>query len=53
MKNNENRDNNSRDLAIAYSISGFIYGIVGIFGSIGILVYYIINNKGTNNAINA
>ena len=38
MKNNEKRDNNSRDLAIAYTIAGIIYGIVGIFGSIGILV---------------
>ncbi|CAK62184.1 unnamed protein product (macronuclear) [Paramecium tetraurelia] len=36
IKNNEKRDNNSRDLAIAYGISGMIYGIVGIFGSIGI-----------------
>lgn len=46
MKNNENRNNNSRDLAIAYTISGFIYGIVGIFGSIGILVIYYILYKG-------
>ena len=38
MKNNEKRENNSRDLAISYIIAGVIYGIVGIFGSIGILV---------------
>ena len=40
MKNNEKRENNSRDLAIAYMIAGLIYGIVGIFGSIGILVVH-------------
>jgi hypothetical protein len=35
---NRNKENNPRDVGIAYILSGSIYGILGIFGAIGIAV---------------
>lgn len=37
MKNNKNKDNNSRDLSVSYLLAGSIYGTIGIFGAIGLL----------------
>jgi len=37
MKNNENKDNNTRDLALSYSMAASIYGTIGVFGAIGLL----------------
>jgi sodium-coupled neutral amino acid transporter 9 len=35
---NKVRENNIRDLGIAYSLAGLIYGSVGVFGAIGLIV---------------
>jgi hypothetical protein len=42
---NKVRENNSRDLGVAYSLAGLIYGSVGVFGAFGLIVYFdILNN---------
>lgn len=38
MKNNANKENNIRDLGLAYGLAALIYGTIGIFGAFGLLV---------------
>ena len=35
---NRVKENNARDLGLAYTLAGLIYGSVGVFGAIGIVV---------------
>ena len=51
MKNNEKPENNTRDLAIAYTIDFTVYTTLGIMGQISVAVLFSIYNADGSQSI--